>query len=74
MNFSFYMPVKIFTGKNCILNNAQELKTLGNSALVVTYPISRENGSLDDVVNALKTQDIECLVYEKALVNQILKL
>ena len=50
----FYMPAKVYSEKNCVLNHAEELAALGTHALLVTGRSSAEkNGSLQDVIDAL---------------------
>lgn len=59
MELTFYVPTKIFLGKGCIEKNAKLLAKVGKKALIVTYPVSRNNGSLADVESALKSQNID---------------
>ena len=49
MEITFYVPTKIFLGKGCIIKNAKLFAGIGKKALIVTYPVSRNNGSLSDV-------------------------
>lgn len=52
---NFYMPTKIYSDYDCVKNHGRELASLGTKALIVTGKhSSRKNGSLDDVINALK--------------------
>ena len=59
-----FMPVRLYCGKDCVAINAAEFAKLGNSCLIVCSPASaRLNGALNDVMAALKAQDIRSAVY-----------
>ena len=66
MNLKFYMPTKVLMGKNIVLNNSNLLKKFGEKALIVTgRHSSKKNGSLDDVVSALKKENIEYVIFDE---------
>lgn len=49
-----YMPTKIFSEENCVINHAQELTALGSKAMIVTGRHSAvKTGALQDVLHAL---------------------
>lgn len=51
MNNMYYMPTKVFMGKDCIVQNSSVLKDFGKKALIVTGKRSAKiNGSQDDVI------------------------
>lgn len=53
----FYMPVQVFSERNCIAAHGKELAALGKKALIVTGKSSAEkNGSLADVRDALAAE------------------
>lgn len=53
---NFYMPVKVYEESNCVMAHARELSGMGIKPLIVTGKSSaKKNGSLDDVINALKS-------------------
>ncbi len=58
MELVFYVPTKIIMGKGCIKKNAALLTKHGKKALIITYPISQDNGSLQDTQEALASQDM----------------
>ena len=60
MELTFYLPTKIIMGKNCILQNASLFSNTGKRALIITYPVCLENGSVDDVRTVLGQQSIDC--------------
>ncbi|MBO5312676.1 MAG: iron-containing alcohol dehydrogenase [Clostridia bacterium] len=61
----FFMPTKIYVGKDCVLENAGELM-LGKKAFIVTGKSSGEkSGALGDVIKALKKEKIPYYVYDK---------
>ena len=52
---NFYMPAKIYSEKNCVMNHAAELAALGTRALIVTGKSSaRRCGAFADVTEALE--------------------
>ena len=56
---NFYMPVKVYSEENCVLNHAAELAALGTRALIVTGRSSaRRCGAFDDVTAALEKYGI----------------
>ncbi len=60
----FFMPTKVYNEKNVIRNHAREIALLGNKALIVTGKTSAKKcGALDDVISALKSQNIGCSLY-----------
>lgn len=63
---NFYLPTHIFHEKNCVLNHADKLCSLGSRALIVTGKhSSRTNGSLNDVINALDTRKIPYTIFDE---------
>ncbi|PKL16306.1 MAG: alcohol dehydrogenase [Spirochaetae bacterium HGW-Spirochaetae-5] len=66
MEFRYYMPVKTFFGKDCIVKNSGEFPLLGKKAFIVTGKSSAEkNGSLADVKKALDNVNIPYVIYNK---------
>lgn len=62
----FYMPTKVFSEINCIASHSAELAALGSHALIVTgQNSSKLNGSLDDVINALKKHSVAYTVFDR---------
>ena len=52
---NFYMPAKVYSEKNCVMNHAAELAALGTRALIVTGKSSaRRCGAFADVTEALE--------------------
>ena len=69
MNFSFNLPVKIISGKECINKNADKL-TLGRSALIVTGKNgARLSGALDDVLNVLDSNGVSAYIFDEITEN-----
>lgn len=69
MAHSFYMPTRIISGRGCVKEKAAKIKALGNRALIVTYPVSRTNGSLDDVIAAIESQGMSHLLFDNCREN-----
>ncbi len=62
----YYMPVKVYEEKDCVAKHAEELASFGRKALIVTGAHSaKANGSLDDVINALKSEKTEYAIFDK---------
>ena len=67
---SYYMPTKIYSGKDCIKNNASIFAKFGKKALIVTGRTSAKAcGALDDVIYVLKENNISYDVFDKVLNN-----
>lgn len=61
----FFMPTKILSGDNVILENFHELTALGQKALIVTgRESSRTNGSLRDMEEALTKATINYVIFD----------
>lgn len=70
MECSFFMPTRVFFGKNCVEKNGTEFKRLGKSALIVTGQRSASaSGALADVTGVLKDLAIKFEVYNGILPN-----
>lgn len=67
---SFYMPTKIYSGKDCIKNNASVFASFGEKALIVTGRTSaKASGALDDVISVLNENNINYDIFDKVLNN-----
>ena len=61
-----YMPTKVYSEINCVTNHRQELASLGTKAMIVTgRNSSRINGSLKDVEEVLKNQNVPYIVFDE---------
>ncbi|MEW8955092.1 iron-containing alcohol dehydrogenase family protein [Clostridium sp.] len=73
-NFKYFMPTKCYVGQNCIKNNGEEIKSIGKKALIVTgRRSSKENGSLDDIVDTLNTLEIDYVIFDEVEENPSLE-
>lgn len=62
----FYMPVKIVSGRGCVLAQSTLFSGFGKKAMIVSGRNSaKRNGSEADVLEALKKEKIEALVYDR---------
>ena len=69
-NYKYYMPTRIITGKDCLIQNKDLFKTLGKKALIVTGAQSaKRNGSEQDVRTALESVGISYLIFDKVMTN-----
>ena len=56
---NFYIPVKVYSEENCVINHSAELASLGTRALIVTGKSSaRRCGAFQDVTDALSKHGI----------------
>lgn len=70
MNMTFYMPTKVILGEECIKKNAETLGTMGKTALIVTGTTSaKQNGALNDIIDALNLVNISYNVYDRVMSN-----
>ena len=72
--FTYYMPAKVFFGKDCIMNNKEVFTELGKKALIFTGRNSAKvNGSLKDVTEALTAVGIGYEVFDEVEENPSLE-
>ncbi len=70
MSYKYHMPTRVFSGKNCIINNSELLAAYGKKAMIVTGRRSaKANGSQDDVINALKKENLSYVIFDKVMSN-----
>lgn len=56
----FHIPVKVFDENDCVRKHSGEIAAFGKKALIVSGRNSaRANGSLDDVIEALRNEAVE---------------
>lgn len=71
---AFYMPTKIFSGENIVLKKAEELKNLGQKAMIVTgRRSSKINGSLREMEEALTKVSISYVIFDEVEENPSLE-
>lgn len=65
MMFNYLMPTKILFGKGVINKHKELFKEYGKKAYIVTGKhSSKKNGSLEDVLEALKEENIDYLIFD----------
>ena len=70
MKFAFKMPTNVISGRDVVINNFQIFKTAGKKAIIVTGKHSAElNGSLNDVLSALKIAGVGYDIFNKIMSN-----
>lgn len=70
MNRTYYMPTKVFMGKDCVIKNGEVFQQFGKKALIVTGKRSAKvNGSEKDVKMALEAQGIAYVIYDQVMSN-----
>ena len=66
MELNFYMPVRVYAGKNVVGNHAAEIAACGKKALIVTGRHSAfANGSYDDVQKVLEERNIPSVLFSE---------
>lgn len=64
MDFNFYMPVNVISGKNAVLSHAPQLRALGGSCLIVTGGHSAvASGAQNDLTAALESVGVHYQIY-----------
>ena len=62
----FFNPTLAFVEENCVRNHAEDIKSLGTKAYIVTgRSSSRKNGSLDDVLSVLHEAGTEYVIFDQ---------
>lgn len=61
----FYLPTKIYHGRDCVKSYAPQWTALGQKALIVTGRSSSANGALADVVQALERANKTYCIFDK---------
>ena len=70
MKMNFYMPTKVIMADHCVRDHAEEFAKLGKKAMLVTGRNSAKiNGAQDDVIDALKAQNIAYVIFDKVMSN-----
>lgn len=65
MNTNFYMPTKVFLGKNIVKEKGELLSSIGEKAFIITGKhSSKKNGSLNDIVEVLKKLNKEYIIFD----------
>lgn len=60
-----FMPTIVFSEENCVRNHSNEFALMGTKAMIVTGKhSSRANGSLEDVEETLKSQNVSYVVFD----------
>ncbi len=69
----FYMPTRLISGKDCLLNSQNEFKTLGKKALIITGKNSAlRSGVLLDLHKVLSESGITYVIFDKIMENPTL--
>lgn len=64
MDFTFHMPVQVFSGDGCLAREGAVLRTLGKRCVVLTGQHgAAASGALDDLLPLLEAQGIEATVF-----------
>lgn len=67
---NYFMPTKIYSGRDCVLKNSSIFKAYGKNALIVTGKTSAKVcGALKDVETALGENGITYSIFDKVLNN-----
>ncbi len=73
-DFSFYMPVNIWGGKNSLQNNKNIFLSLGKKCLIVTGKTSgKKSGALDELLSIFHELNVEYSVFDEITENPLTK-
>lgn len=71
---NYYMPTKLYFGRDSLKNNSSTLKSLGEKALIITgKSSSKKNGSLDELEQELNANNINYVIFDKVEENPSLE-
>lgn len=60
-----YMPTIVYSERNCVRNHSKDIAMIGKKAMIITGKhSSRANGSLDDVIDVLKEEKVEYIIFD----------
>lgn len=69
----FYMPVRMFSGADCVSGHADDIASFGKKCLIVTGASSaKKSGALDDALQALTSRGVSYVIYDKINENPLL--
>lgn len=64
MDFTFHMPVQVFSGNGCVAREGARLRALGRRCLVMTGGQSaQKNGALSELLDVLEAEGVNPTVY-----------
>ena len=73
MDFNFYMPVKVISGKNCVSENTPVFSQFGKKCLIITGKNGAKiSGALGDVTTCCEQVGTEYLIFDKIKENPLL--
>ena len=73
MNFDLFMPVRLISGRGCVSENKEELRSLGQRCVIVTGKHSAEkSGALCDITAALTALGVSWKQYDGIAENPLL--
>lgn len=64
MDFNWYMPVQVISGRGCVRTGGHLLRNLGRRCLILTGAHgAKESGALDDMLETLREAGVEATVF-----------
>lgn len=74
MDFDFFMPVRVYSGKGAVMKNSDVFPSYGRVCGIVTgHSSAAKSGALEDVRSALDKFGIKCIIYDKITENPLIK-
>lgn len=65
MDFNFFIPIKVVSGKGCVKENSSLLPAMGKKCIIITGGSSAKiSGALDDTLSALEKENISNIIYD----------
>ena len=66
MDFNYFLPTKIISGRNCLVNNGKVFDSFGKRALIVTGGSSAaKSGALIDCISVLENSGIQYITFSE---------
>lgn len=73
MDFTFHMPVQVFSGEGCVKREGARLRGLGRRCLIITGArAAQESGALEDMLNTLEAAGVDATVFPGISANPLL--
>ena len=73
MDFTFHMPVQVFSGEGCLKAAGERLRALGRRCVVLTGAhAAKASGALDDLLEVLRAAGVDATVFPGVGANPLL--
>lgn len=74
MNFNFFLPTRLITGRDCVKTHSHLFKQFGDRCLlVISGSAAEKSGALQDVTQVLEEENISYQIHNTVLQNPLLE-